>query len=504
MSIKMLTLFFNYLCTYSRRFLLPVGLVLIVAEAKAQENIGLEFSAGISKSYISYSTINPYYSTFSNPSYMGSIGLIYKISDDLKFVAQGEFVRRSFYQRNTIITSTAQFTETGSFNTFGEHEPQLVFGLRKYLNGSRSGFYFQPGASLIFVPEVYNSPEITTLPNGDRTGLLTNRELGVALRADAGYSFVNKRENYFLLGLRFQQGLMVNQYINFTLPNDGFPDVFLSNKTRGSYVSFFSTYGINGVNWNRSKRITPLKYYSEDKTIKHQLANEDGWYLMAYGGFRIKEPFTPAEDIYFNSSGQFSAVLGYKFGSFSLESGYGQFSAGNSISINYNSQQPFWTDWIVYGTNNPHIPLTFKCDIPISNLKTLRFGPSFSSHILLKDNTEFIPFTYRTNGGILAEDGKVINVIGVIKNLPIEERKRMFFNAGMHLEFQVFNSSFMSLNVTRNFGSPVISRFEADYLIDNTRIQFEQEATLNGFRFDFGWKLPLNILDKQKKLALRK
>ncbi len=26
---------------------------------------------------------------------------------------------------------------------------------------------------------------------------------------------------------------------------------------------------------------------------------------------------------------------------------------------------------------------------------------------------------------------------------------------------------------------------------------------LNGFRFDFGWKLPLNILNKQKKLALR-
>lgn len=80
----------------------------------------------------------------------------------------------------------------------------------------------------------------------------------------------------------------------------------------------------------------------------------------------------------------------------------------------------------------------------------------------------------------------------------------MFFNAGMHLEFLVFNSSFMSLNLSRNFESPVISRFEADYQIEDTNIRFEQEATLNGFRFDFGWKLPLNVLDKQKKLAMKR
>lgn len=504
MSIMMLKLFFNYLSTHTWHFLLPVGLVLIVAEAEAQEKIGLEFSSGISNSVISYSTSNPYYSTFSNPSYMGSIGMLYKISDDFRLVAQGEFVRRSFYQRNTIITSTSHITETGSFNTLGENEPQLVFGLRKYLNGNRNGLYLQPGVSLIFVPDVHNSPEITTLPNGDKTGLMANRDLGVALRADAGYSFVNKRENYFLLGLRFQQGLTVNQHLNFTLPNDGFPDVFLSNKTRGSYFSFYSTYGINGANWNNGRRITPRKFYNENKTIKHQLSNEDGLYLVAYGGFRIKQPFTPAEDIYFNSSGQFSAVMGYKLGRYSIESGYGQFSAGNSISINYGSQRPFWTDWVVYGTNTPHIPVTFKYDIPVSNLKTVRFGPSFTTHILLKDNTDVKPFIYRGNGGVLSEDGKIIEVNGVINSLPIEERKRMFFNAGMHLEFQVFNSSFMSLNITRNFGAPVISRFEADYMIDNTPIQFEQEATLNGFRFDFGYKLPLNILSKQKKLALKR
>lgn len=80
----------------------------------------------------------------------------------------------------------------------------------------------------------------------------------------------------------------------------------------------------------------------------------------------------------------------------------------------------------------------------------------------------------------------------------------MFFNAGMHLEFLVFNSSFMSLNISRDFGSPVISRFEADYQVEATNIKFEQEATLDGFRFDFGWKVPLNILDKQKKLALKR
>lgn len=104
---------------------------------------------------------------------------------------------------------------------------------------------------------------------------------------------------------------------------------------------------------------------------------------------------------------------------------------------------------------------------------------------------------------MIFEDGSRIDVTGVVTTLPIEVRKHMFFNAGMHLEFQVFNSSFMSLNLSRNFGSPVISRFEADYQVDGTNIKFEQDATLNGFRFDFGWKLPLNILDNQKKQAMK-
>jgi|GEM_PF-1191033 len=499
-------LYLKNIISYRKHFFLLLNILLFVVEVRAQEKIGVEFSAGISKSFISYKTnpFNPYYSTISKPSYMGSIGFLYKISDDLKFVVQGESLRRNFHQRSVLVTSTSTTRFTGSFNSLGEYEPQLIFGLRKYLKSDKNSFFFQPGMSFIFVPEVHNSPDMTVLPNGEKTGLIANRDLGFALRVDVGYSFINKRENYFLLGFRFQQGLTVNQHLNLTLPNDGFPDVFLSNKTRGSYISFYTTYGINGANWNNSKRITPKKYYSENKFIKHQLSNQDGWYLMAYGGFRIKQPFTPAEDIYFNSSGQFSTVLGYKLGRFSFESGYGQFSAGNSISINYDSQEPFWTDWIVYGTNTPFVPLTFKYDIPISNLKTVRFGPSFTSLILLKDNTDEISFTYLGNGGILSEDGRIIDVIGVINSLPIEERKPMFFNAGMHLEFQVFNSSFMSLNVTRNFGSPVVSRFEADYMIDKTRIQFEQEATLNGFRFDFGWKLPLNILDKKKKLALKR
>lgn len=237
--------------------------------------------------------------------------------------------------------------------------------------------------------------------------------------------------------------------------------------------------------------------------IKHQPSNQDGIYLMAYGGFRIKQPIIHAEDIYFNNSGQFSLVLGYKWGRYSLESDYGQFSAGNSISIEHGSQRPFWTDWIVYGINTPYIPITFKYDIPITNVNTLRFGPIFSSYLLLKDKRDVCQFIYRSNVGILAADGMLIDINSVISTLPIKERKSLFFNARMHLEFQVFNSSFMSLNLTRNFGSPVISRFEADYMIDKTRIQSDQEATLNGFRFDFGWKLPLNIMDKQKKMALK-
>jgi hypothetical protein len=475
-------------------------LVVVFNNAWAQRDFHLEISGGPSRSFLSYenSAFEPNFRSYTRLAWQGSLRGYYELGNDLEIGIQFDLVKRNHWR-------TFLYDTVSSFSFLGDNVFQMGFTMRKtYLKPNQTGFFWQLGPSLIFPPPAFN-PTVTLDPiDGLETGLVRNT-LGLGLNAEVGYKILNRRENYFSAGLRYQQGLFTYQQLNAAIfGSDGRPGVH-QVKSNGSFASAFLGYGINTSNWSRYKKKIPKRYYNQNKLIKNELANEDGFYLLAYGGFRVKQPVTPTEDIYFNTSGQFSTVLGYKWGRMSFESGYGQFSAGNSISINYGPYQPFWTDWTVYGINTPFVPLTFKYDIPISEFKTVRFGPSFSAYLLLNDNTQqhqFISGT--TNGAKIFEDGSRIDITLGKNTLPIEERKHIFFNTGMHLEFQVFNSSFMSLNLTRNFGSPVVSRLEVDYTIEQSNVQFEQEATLNGFRFDFGWKLPLNILDKQKKLALKR
>ena len=480
-------------------FLFTIFSGAVLFSAWAQRNFHVEISGGPSRSFLSYenSAFEPYFRSYTKWAWQGSLRGFYELGNNLEVGVQLDLVKRNHWR-------TFLYDSISSFSFLGDNIFQMGFVLRKtYLKPNQTGFFWQLGPSLIFPPPAFNPTSTEDPIDGIETGLVKNT-LGFGLSAEIGYKIYNRKENYFSAGLRYQQGLFNFQQLNAPIfGSDGRPGVH-QVKSTGSFASAFLGYGINTSNWSKHSRKIPKRYYNQNKMIKNELANADGFYLMAYGGFRIKEPITPRQDIYFNSSGQFSTVVGYKSGRYSLEAGYGQFSAGNNISIDYGAFQPFWTDWVVYGINTPYVPLTFKYDIPISELKTVRFGPSFSSYFLLKDNTNQDNFIYRTtNGARIFEDGSRIDVTGVVRPLPIELRKYMFFNAGMHLEFQVFNSSFMSLNLSRNFGSPVISRFEADYWIEATNIKFEQESTLNGFRFDFGWKLPLNILDKQQKLALK-
>lgn len=481
-------------------FLLSIFFWAVLFSAWAQRNFYVEISGGPSHSFLSYenSAFEPYFRSYSRMAWQGSLRGYYEMGNDLELGVQFDLVKRNHWR-------TFLYDTVSSFSFLGDNVFQLGFVLRKtYLKPNQTGFFWQFGPSLIFPPPAFNPTSTVDPIDGLETGLVRNT-LGLGLNAEIGYKILNRRENYFTVGLRYQQGLFNFQQLNAPIfGSDGRPGVH-QVKSSGSFASAFLGYGINTSNLSRYNRKIPKRYYNQNKMIKNELANEDGFYLMAYGGFRVKQPVTPAEDIYFNTSGQFSTVLGYKWGRISFESGYGQFSAGNSISINYGAYQPFWTDWTIYGINTPFVPVTFKYDIPISEFKTVRFGPSFSTYILLKDNTQQHQLiTGTTNGARIFEDGSRIDIQVGMNTLPIEERKYVFFNTGMHLEFQVFNSSFMSLNLTRNFGSPVVSRLEVDYTIEQTNIQFEQEATLNGFRFDFGWKLPLNILDKQKKLALKR
>lgn len=466
-------------------------------EARAQRNFHIEISGGPSRSFLSYenSAFEPNFRSYTKWAWQGSLRGFYELGNDLEAGVHLDLVKRNHWR--TFLNDS-----WGSLSFLGDNMFQTGLMLRKnYLKPKGRGFYWQLGSSLIFPPSAHNPFIGEGLIDGMETGLVRST-VGLGLNAEVGYKILNRKENYFIAGLRYQQGLFNFQQLNAPIfGSDGRPGVHQVT-SKGSFASAFLGYGINTSNWSKHKRKIPKRYYNQNKMIKNDLSNADGFYLMAYGGFRIKQPITPGQDIYFNSSGQFSLVFGYKWNNYSLEAGYGQFSAGNPISIDHGSF--VWNEWIVYGVNTPHVPINFKYDIPLSDWKTVRFGPSFGTSVLLSDNTLMRDFTFRSNGSVIFDDQTQIDVAGVVKSIPIENRKHFLFNAGMHLEFQVFNSSFMSLNVTRNFGSPVISNISVDYLIEGKNYQFNQEAALNGFRFDFGWKLPLNILDKQKKLAMKR
>lgn len=481
-----------------KNFILMTFLILgLNGETWAQKNFFLEISGGPSKSFLNYdnSAFEPTYRSDTRLAWHGSVTGYYGLSNELELGLQLDLVKRNHWR-------TFGNDPLSPFTFLGQNVFQTGLVIRKtFLNSHQRGFYLESGLSLLFPPSPYNLLSEGDPIDGIETGLIKSR-LGLGLNAEIGYKFINLRNNYFLIGLRLQQGLYRMEQYNIPIHSNGQIAVH-QVRSNGSFASAFLGYGINTSNWSKHKKKIPNRYYNQNKMIKNELANVDGFYLMAYGGFRVKQPITPREDFYFNSSGQFSMALGYKWSRYSLETGYGQFSGGNNISIGLGDFK--WTDWVVYGVNNPFIPLTFKYDILISDWKTVRFGPSFGTAFLIRDNVKAQrTFSNNTIGWAEFPGQDRLDVTGTVRSIPIEKSQRFLFNAGMHLEFQVFNSSFMSLNLTRNFGSPVISNIEVDYLIGNNRYQFEQEATLNGFRFDFGWKLPLNILDKQKKLALKR
>lgn len=470
--------------------------LLICAPTIAQNGIKLELAAGGSKSFIGYenSDFEPGFRSYTKLAWQGSLRGLYPLKKGFEVGVQADWINRNHWR-------TFPRNAKSDFSFLGDIVFQTGLALRKsYLTPNHRGFYWQTGISLIFPPAPFN-PTVGKDPiDGQQVGQVTSR-LGLGINGEIGYRIFNRRENYFLVGLRYQQGLYRMEQLNIPIESAVGQPAVHQVYANGSFASLLMAYGINTGNWNKYNRKTPKRYFNENKMIKHELSNQDGWFVTAYGGFRVKDPITPQQDFYFNSSGQFSFVLGYKWRNYSLESGYGQFSAGNNISIDHGLFM--WTDWVVYGINTPHIPFTFKYDIPISDLKTVRFGPIFGTSIFLRDNTNQGYFTQNGSGGAILPDGTKFEVAGSVKSVPIEKRQYMLFNAGIHLEYQAFNSSFMSLNLSRNFNSPVISRFEADIKIDQTRYQFTQDATLDGFRFDFGWKLPLNVLDKQKKMLMK-
>lgn len=471
-------------------FLLGILLFfLFVGQVFSQEKFAWEFFGGPSQAFLTWEVIprNDFISPSNELSYHFGTTFLWGLKNDLQLTGQLEFFKRELgaYGISRVI-DTLQIT---GYSTEGI--PLLALGVRK----SWDNFYLQPSLSLMKSPSVLDRYDRGNDWNGIPLGVISESDWGVGIRLEGGMKLYNKRGNYFLGGLRYQHGLILMDKMNAAVRYNERLEHVLSAKSKGSYMGLFFGYGIKGHNMRLPVSRSPKRLYNDRKLLKHDLSLEDGVYAMIYGGIRRREDPLSNEFTYSNTSGQFQVVLGYNFGGFSLETGYGNFSYNANYQIDFDGVDALVMQWEKY--DMPVIPLTFKYHIPLNDQNTVRFGPSFSTYFALKNQSKYW-FTSIGSGGAIINEKEYRYTSEVYSDRELEHG-RFAFNAGVFAEMSVFNSSFLTFKISRNFESPDFVKINGIYVIEGTPVTIESLGNINGFLLDVGYKIPLKVLDKQLK-----
>jgi len=471
-------------------FLLVLLLFGSFSIAFSQEKFAFEFYGGPSQAFLAYEIIprNDFISPSNEPSWHIGTNFLWKFKSDWQLTAQLEFFKREL--GTFAYSSPADTIQITGYSTEGI--PLLAVGVRK----NWGNLYLQPSVSLMRSPSVLDRYEKDESWNGIPLGVRSESDYGFGLRLEGGLKLYNRRGNYFLGGLRYQQGLILMDKMNAAVRYNERIEHVLSAESRGTYAGLFVGYGLNGHNLKSAGSRSPKRLYNDSKLLKHDLSLEDGFYFMVYGGLRRRENPLSNEYFYSNTSGQFQAVLGYARNQFSFETGYGNFSYNANYQIDFDGVEALVMSWEHY--DMPVIPLTFKYQIPLNDQNTVRFGPSFSTYFALKDQSDSW-FTSKGSGATITDEKEFKYTSEVYSDREIEHG-RFAFNAGMFAEMLVFNSSFLTFKISRNFASPDFVKINGNYIIDGTPVSIESSGNINGFLFDIGYKLPLKVLNRQLKL----
>jgi hypothetical protein len=471
---------------------LTVALFLLCFPASvfSQEKFSIEIYGGPSQAFLPYELIprNDFISPSNQPRYHFGTTLLWGLKNDWQFSTQLEFFKRELgtYGISRAI-DTLQIT---GYSTHGI--PLIAMGARK----TWGNFFLQPSVSLMRSPSDLDVYDRGRIWNDIPLGVISMSDLGLGVRVEGGYKTYNRRGNYFLAGLRYQKGLILMDQMNAAVRYNERLEHVLSAKSRGSYLGMFLGYGINGHNLKSFGSRAPKRLYNDNKLLKHDLSLENGLYAMLYGGFRRRENALSYDSPYTNLSGQFQAVVGYNYNRFSIESGYGNFSYNANYQIDFDGVEALIIRWEHF--DMPVIPLTFKYHIPLNGQNTVRFGPSFSAYFGLRDQSKSWFFS-RGSGSVETAQKKYeyVKVEATDRDLS---HGRFVFNAGVFAEMSVFNSSFLTVKLSRNFASPDFVKINANYVIEEVPVTLESFGNINGFMIDLGYKIPLKVLSKQLKL----
>lgn len=476
----------------SRVFLFGVLLVFLFSnQAFPQEKFALEIYGGPSQAFLSWEVIprNDFISPSNELSWHIGTNFLWSLKNGWQLTAQLEFFKRELgtYGISRAI-DTLQIT---GYSTEGI--PLLALGARK----SWGNFYLQPSLSLMKSPSVLDRYESGNVWNDIPLGVISESDWGVGLRLEGGLKMYNRRGNHFFGGLRYQQGLILMDKMNAAVRYNERLEHVLSAESRGTYLGMFLGYGVNGHNLKSFGSRAPKRLYNDKKLLKHDLSLENGWYAMLYGGLRRRENPLTNEFTYSNISGQFQGVIGYTYKQFSVETGYGNFSYNANYQIDFDGVEALIMRWEHYSM--PVIPLTFKYHIPLNEGNTVRLGPSFSAYFALRDQTKY---WFTSNGsGSVALDQKQYQYTSEEYSDRELDHGRFAFNAGLFAEMSVFNSSFLTFKISRNFASPDFVKINANYVIESIPVSVESFGNINGFLLDVGYKIPLKVLNRQLKLS---
>lgn len=479
-----------------KRCFLIFTLLILSRSIFSQEKSSFEIYSGPSKAFLPFKVYPANYNISSSSplSWHVGIGYVTEFSQSWQLTAQLEFVKRE-------LGTYAFSTQADSIRITGYSTdllPLIALGVRKNWIGFSRSFFLQPSFSIMKSPAFLDTYEPAQGDSfmGFPLGLESVSDLGLGLRLEGGVKKHLKDGNYFSIGVRYQQGLVLMDQMNAPVFYSDRLEHVLVAKSKGSYAGIYLGFGLISQKLKKSPSKSLKKVLDEEKLEKAKLASQRGIYAYLSGGMRIRENVLHNPYTYSNLSGQYQIGMGYYLNGFSLEAGFGNFSYNNNYQFDYDGHEAVFMNFEHFTASG--IPLTLKYHLSLDSRNSWKVGPSFSGFMILANSGANIYSKGNGYSKTIIGD-KAYEAIRSFRTLPSTQKGKWLFNTGLFVERRIFNSSFMSMKLSRNFGSPVLSRIESLYQIDDLEIIQLNEGGLNGYLVDVGFRLPMKLLAYNKR-----
>jgi hypothetical protein len=211
-------------------------LVLMANSVNSQGLLNVELYGGPSVGFFTETITGPgedEMSLFPAKGYHLGVSVLGKIADNWQLALQGEYLNRPVGIRQHF--GDGNVTDNNN-SMFGNNFGIFSYGARYLIPKEKFDLYFQPSLGMAFNRD---APDFFGGMSGDSREVHNN----FLLRVEFGIKKYTKRNNYFLAGLRYQQGIGKLDEIQITPTN--FNTNRIDFSSQASYAGIFVGFGIN-------------------------------------------------------------------------------------------------------------------------------------------------------------------------------------------------------------------------------------------------------------------